>query len=333
MVHVSVVIPNYNSTKTIGKTIRSLQRQTYKDFDATIVDDKSKDHSVKLIKRLIKGDRRFRLVELKTNRGAGNARNQGVKSSKGDIILFTDSDVIIKRDTVEKAVNNLKKNPEADAVVGFLDRKSVFPNLPSVHFNSRIHYNYMQLPRQIDILYTSICAVRRKAFNSVNGFDTSLRSEEDPDLGYRLAGTGHKIILDKTMTVYHFKHMSLYGLLRNDYFRALGRFKLMVSKKLAKNAASGKMASTPKMHIYSALLIPPLWLSIIGTIIFPPLGIITLGILAALFAMYYRYLKLTVSLKGFPAGGILMYLLIIIDMTVVNIGLFSGLLKYVAGTL
>lgn len=330
MIKVSVVVPNYNSSKTIAKTIVSLKNQSFKDFNVTIVDDGSRDNSVSIIKELIKDKKNFRLVELPENHGASNARNVGAGKSKGKIILFTDSDVVLKEDTVQKVVEFFKKNPDADAVVGLPDKKSSFHNLSSEHFNLRVHYNYINLPERINILYTSICAVKRKAFEKVKGFNTKMRSEEDPELGFRLTKAGYKIISNKELSVFHYKGISFLGLLKNDFKRSASRVKLMLREKMAKDIKNKGFISTPKNQIHSALIMPFIWLSIILGIFFPLMFAITIFLLFVFLKFYFNYLKFASKEIGF-VRAFLLFLLLLIDMSIVNFGILNGLIKYFAG--
>jgi len=328
------VIPNYNSRKTIAKTIGSLEKQTFRDFDVTIVDDKSKDNSVSLVKELIKGKKKYKLEELPENKGVANARNAGAQKSSGRIILFTDSDVILKTDTVQRVAEFFQKNKNVDAIVGLLDKKSSFRNLASEHFNLRVYYNLTKLPKYINIIYTSICAVRREQFENVEGFNTKMKSEfglEDAELGFRLSESGFKIVFDKNLSVFHYKHIGFFGLLKNDYRRSKSRIKLMFRKKMTKSIIGGKrFISTPTNQIYSALVMPFIWLSVLISI-FSVISLIVTGALLILFLSFnLDYLYFVSKEKSFFTA-LTFYFLLLIDMTIVDFGLFFGFLEYIMG--
>ena len=86
----SIIIPNYNSEKTIKKCLDSILQQTYKDYEIIIVDDMSKDNSVNLIKQY--NDPRIKLIQLTKKAFNGGARNIGFDNSSGEYILFLDCD-------------------------------------------------------------------------------------------------------------------------------------------------------------------------------------------------------------------------------------------------
>ncbi|EOP70693.1 N-acetylgalactosaminyl-diphosphoundecaprenol glucuronosyltransferase [Bacillus cereus VDM006] len=89
---VSVITPSYNSSPFIKETIESVQAQSYSNWEMIIVDDKSTDDSVHVIKQYIEKDPRIKLITLTQNVGAARARNIALKEAQGDYIAFLDSD-------------------------------------------------------------------------------------------------------------------------------------------------------------------------------------------------------------------------------------------------
>lgn len=88
---VSIVIPCYNRASAIGATLKSVQAQTFADFECIVVDDGSADGEALEAAVAALGDSRFRLVRRK-NGGGGAARNTGVDHARGRLIAFLDSD-------------------------------------------------------------------------------------------------------------------------------------------------------------------------------------------------------------------------------------------------
>lgn len=92
---VSIVIPCFNAENFIEKTIRSVLNQTYQNFQIIVVDDKSTDGSVSIVRKLMREDARIELIELQQNYGApAGPRNVGVRAAKGEWVAFLDSDDI-----------------------------------------------------------------------------------------------------------------------------------------------------------------------------------------------------------------------------------------------
>ena len=92
MEKVSVIMPSYNSEKYISESIKSIINQTYTNWELIITDDFSSDNTVKVVESFIKNDKRIKLYVLKSNQGAGAARNNSIKMAKGRFIAFCDSD-------------------------------------------------------------------------------------------------------------------------------------------------------------------------------------------------------------------------------------------------
>lgn len=106
MEKVSVIIPMYNSSKYIVECVNSVINQTYKNLEIILVDDKSNDSTLKKVNRI--KDKRIKIIKLKKNVGAAEARNKGIEASTGDYICFLDSDDYWKLDKVEKQVKFIR---------------------------------------------------------------------------------------------------------------------------------------------------------------------------------------------------------------------------------
>ena len=85
----SVIIPLYNKQDYITRTINSVLNQTYQNFEIIVVDDGSTDKSLSVVKTI--KDKRIKVFSQK-NLGVSNARNKGIKQSKGNYIAFLDAD-------------------------------------------------------------------------------------------------------------------------------------------------------------------------------------------------------------------------------------------------
>lgn len=89
---VSIITPSFNSSQFIEDTIKSIQAQTYKNWELIITDDCSSDNSCEIIETYAQNDPRIKLIRLDKNSGAGVARNTSIQAAKGRFIAFCDSD-------------------------------------------------------------------------------------------------------------------------------------------------------------------------------------------------------------------------------------------------
>lgn len=88
---VSVVVPAFNAARTIQETLDSISQQTYRSFEAIVVDDGSTDDTARIAQRHSLADPRFRLVS-QANGGVAAARNAGIAASQGAFVAFIDAD-------------------------------------------------------------------------------------------------------------------------------------------------------------------------------------------------------------------------------------------------
>lgn len=91
---VSVIIPMHNSESLISNVLDSVVTQTYQNLEIIVVDDKSTDKGLDIVRTYCDKDSRVRVIALTQNVGVGGARNEGIKKAKGDYIAWLDSDDI-----------------------------------------------------------------------------------------------------------------------------------------------------------------------------------------------------------------------------------------------
>lgn len=113
---VSIIIPVYNAQATLDKCLTSILNQTYQDFEIIFVNDGSKDESLNLLRQYEQDDDRIQVIS-KENTGASDSRNQGIKASKGDYLLFIDSDDYVDSDYIETCVSEIE-GTDLDMVIG-----------------------------------------------------------------------------------------------------------------------------------------------------------------------------------------------------------------------
>lgn len=107
---VSIVTPLFEADKYIAETITSVQSQTYSNWELIIVDDFSKDASVKTVEKYSTQDDRILLVKNEANEGAAVCRNLATELAKGSFIAFLDSDDLWLPNKLEKQLEFMQKN-------------------------------------------------------------------------------------------------------------------------------------------------------------------------------------------------------------------------------
>lgn len=103
---VSIIIPVYNASKYLSETIKTIQNQTYENWEAIFVDDCSNDDSIDIIAKYQKNDSRINLIKLEKNNGNPSyPRNIGLEKARGRFLCFIDADDLWDNDKIEKQVN------------------------------------------------------------------------------------------------------------------------------------------------------------------------------------------------------------------------------------
>lgn len=116
---VSIIIPTFNRAQLIQETLQSVILQSYKYWECIIVDDGSKDNTEEIVKRFVKNDFRFQFHHRPENRlkGANSCRNYGLENSKGDYIMFLDSDDIIEDFCLQERIYKINEITGTDILI------------------------------------------------------------------------------------------------------------------------------------------------------------------------------------------------------------------------
>lgn len=108
----SIIICTYNMADCIKNAINSILEQDYKDYEIIIVNDCSKDNTIKLIKQL--ANSKIKLINNKVNIGLGASRNIGVEKAKGEYILYLDADDTLYESTTLTKINEIVDKEKPD---------------------------------------------------------------------------------------------------------------------------------------------------------------------------------------------------------------------------
>ncbi|MBI5650597.1 MAG: glycosyltransferase [Chloroflexi bacterium] len=215
---ISVVIPTRNGAETLSECLRALRASSMPPHEIIVVDDASSDDSARIAAQFD-----CRVIRLRENIGAARAKNRGADIATGDVLFFTDDDVIVARDALQSLAENFA-DARVAGVVGLLDRKIPFDDFASNFKNLWMRFTYARVPRErIGLFYTSIAAMRRAIFSQLGGFDENYAGAsiaEDTEFGQRAWSAGHTIILDPAVAAVHHKQYTLAEVLRTDFLRA-----------------------------------------------------------------------------------------------------------------
>jgi glycosyltransferase involved in cell wall biosynthesis len=226
---ISVVMPAYRAERLLPRVLPPLLNMLKAGAvtEVIVVDDRSPDGTAALAREM-----GARVITTPRNGGPGAARNLAAQQAQGDILWFVDSDVIAREDGPAH-LRAAFAAPDVGAVFGSYDTE------PEGSWFSRYknlcHHFYHQGGNSDSKTFWAGCgAVRRDVFLKLDGFDTEtyqVPSIEDIELGYRISGAGHRIVLDPGFLCKHLKVWSVPNSVMTDIFkRALPWSRLMIGR-------------------------------------------------------------------------------------------------------
>ncbi len=224
---VSVIIPAYNEVEHINACLSALSEQSFPadKYEVIVVDDGSTDGTTEMVKQ-------FSWVKLicQDNQGPAAARNNGVKISKGRVILFTDADCQPDFHWVEQLSKPILEG-QAIGVKGIYrtHQDQLAARFAQIEFEDR--YDLLKRRDNIDFVDSHSAGFDKEAYLSVGGFDPHfpVANNEDVDLSYKLSNKGYRMVFNPKAIVYHQHPSTLKEYLRVKFLRAYWR--LMVYKR------------------------------------------------------------------------------------------------------
>lgn len=202
---VSVIIPLYNSERTIEKTIESVLNQTWPNIEAVIIDDGSTDHSFQVASQ-------FESEQVKIfrqeNKGACAARNHGFKVSTGDYIQYLDADDFLASDKIEKQLLAIRRLGDLNSVasgkwVEFYHETDIRENALTIY---RDYENPIELLTDMwarrEMMSQSVWLVPSQTIERAGGWDETLQVNQDGEFFSRVLLNSQSVIFTDTVTYY-----------------------------------------------------------------------------------------------------------------------------------
>lgn len=227
---ISVVMPAYKAEHLLPRVLPPLlEMLTAGDVtEVLVVDDQSPDGTADLARKM-----GATVLTTPVNGGPGAARNLAAEHATGDILWFVDSDVIAHPDGAGHVRRAMSKD-NVGAVFGSYDDAPDGQAWFSRYKNLLHRYHHQRAKREACTFWAGCGAIRADVFREVGGFDVKtyeIPSIEDIELGYRIADTGRRILVEPRLQGKHLKVWSFRNSLSTDIFcRALPWSRLMISR-------------------------------------------------------------------------------------------------------
>ena len=209
---VSIIIPTYNSGRTLGLALASIERQTYSNIEVIVVDSFSTDSTVDIARRA-----GARVIQVRGERA--RAKNIGLRSARGDYVLFIDSDMELTPRVVEEAVEKALGDPRVGGVV-----------IPEVTVGDTL---VARIRRYERLFYrgTPVESARffpRRLALEAGGFDEDLVFFEEATLPAKIRRMGYRVDARiEAPIIHHEEGVTLVKLLRKKYYYAKTAWKYL----------------------------------------------------------------------------------------------------------
>lgn len=204
----TVIIPTYNSIKTITRSVNSVLNQSFQNFEILIVDDGSNKKTQCLQKKIFKNNNKIKLYSRLRNFGVSNSRNFAMKKANGDFLIFLDSDDYLLSNYLENIYNILKKK-NIDVVIAL---------------NQKIHKKFtdMQLYEQLFTknnlsYYCWNYVINKKFIFKNNIFFENIKVFEDQLFIFKIFQNIRNYTFYKKKFIIHTQNFQSLGRLTNHY--------------------------------------------------------------------------------------------------------------------
>lgn len=197
---ISIVVPVYNASDFIEKTIGFVQAQSYTNWELLLVDDCSKDNSCEIICHYEKQDPRIRLLRQTKNQGAAMARNRGISEACGRYLCFLDADDIWEKDKLKCELEFIRSKNAGFVFMGY-----EFADEAGNGLNRIVHVpesiTYRQALKNTTI-FTSTVMIDMKKIDKQDVFMPDIASEDTATWWTLLRKYGEAYGLDLNLVKY-----------------------------------------------------------------------------------------------------------------------------------
>ena len=201
---VSIILPYYKKIDYIRKTLDSIDRQTYKNYELIIIYDDKDLTDFYILTRITKKNPKVKIIKNIKNIGAGYSRNIGIKNSRGEFIAFIDADDLWHKQKIGKQIAFMNNN---DIDFSFSNYKKKFPNkIVEVKYKKK-SIEYKDLLKSC-VIGLSTVMIKKNIIN-YNLFP-NLKTQEDFVAWLKITRKNYKAYnLNSTLVTWNFDKNSL----------------------------------------------------------------------------------------------------------------------------
>lgn len=225
----SIIIPTKNSEKYLDETLQNIRNQDFpkNEFEVIIADDYSSDLTLKIAEK-------YKCKVITSKGPPGRQRNQGIKSAKGEIVVFIDSDAYPQKNWLSNAEEIFKKEqvdvlggptltPKGDGLIADLFGLASSSRIATASMSAR--YNpkgkKIRIADEKDLISCNLF-VKKEVF-SRHFFNETMFPNEENELLYRIKNSGKHLIYSPGIIVYHHRRNSFKAIVKQIFNYGRGR--------------------------------------------------------------------------------------------------------------
>ena len=209
---VSIIMATYNRAGFIAETLRSIQMQTYENFECLIIDDGGNDNTLEVIAPILNKDSRFKFLKRPDNykKGLPGCRNYGIDLTQGDYIIFFDDDDIVHPDNLKinvEVIQNLNVDFCHYQKMSFEKQKPIINNTPITIVTPLTIEDIKKVVTQEIGLASCTVLWKKKCFNTIR-FNETLLYAEEWECYTRIISENFKGMIISNVLYYNKKHLN-----------------------------------------------------------------------------------------------------------------------------
>ena len=204
---VSVIVPVYNASQYIGKTLDSIIAQDFDSFEIIVIDDGSTDDSLEIINQCLDGCEMPHNVIHQENAGVSVARNVGIEESKGDYLAFVDADDHISKNHLSSLYNG---KTDFSLTLYAKEEGGKLTSLDTYSQDLISTYDFIKMELNMQITFNFFQLLYRSAIIKDNNirFTPGTVYGEDTEFAHKALSFGDEIAINNEVTYYYVQHPS-----------------------------------------------------------------------------------------------------------------------------
>ena len=251
---VTVLIPAFNEEKVIVTTVERILASHYRNLEALVIDDGSKDHTAYIVRSHFMRDRRVGVISV-PNGGKAAALNVGLANARGDVVVALDADTQFNPDTISRLVRWFE-DPQIGAVAGNAkvgNRLNMITRWQALEYivAQNLERRALSALDTLTVVPGAVGAWRRAALAQLGGFPLDTLAE-DQDLTIAIQVAGYRVLFDSSAIAWTEAPATVKGLAKQRFRWAYGTLQCLWKYR--------RITFNPKFPQLGMIALPQVWM-------------------------------------------------------------------------